>query len=253
MIAAATLKLALAAPAAAVPEHVAGGDHWRLETDQGPVHVWKPDRYEAQTAGIVLYVHGYYVTADGAWDQVATPFAHSALNALLVVPEAPSGAEDAVRWNRAEDLIQAVAAGTGLRPPPGPVITIGHSGAFRTILPWLPSSRLDQLVLLDALYGDVAPFRDWLRTAPVRLVNRMIVVAVETAGNADLLWRAFSGARRDAIPESEAELQPKERRARLLYFKSQYTHDELVTDGRVLSLLLRLTPLPRLPGGSSAN
>jgi hypothetical protein len=250
VIVAATLAFALAAPAPAVPEHVAGGDHWRLETDQGPVHVWKPDGYDARTAGIVFYVHGYYVTADGAFDQVATPFAHSALNALLVVPEAPSGGEDTVRWNRAEDLIQTVAAGTGLRPPPGPVIMIGHSGAFRTILPWLPSSRLDQLVLLDALYGDVAPFRDWLRAAPVRLVNRMIVVAVETAGNADLLWRAFRGARRDMIPESEAELQPKERRARLLYLKSQYTHDELVTDGRVWSLLLRLTPLQRLPGGA---
>jgi hypothetical protein len=248
MIVVATLALALAAHAPASPDRAAGGDHWRLDLAQGPVHVWKPDGYDARTAGIVLYVHGYYVTADGAWDQVATPFAHSALNALLVVPEAPSAAEDAVRWNRAEDLIRAVIAATGVPSPSGPVITIGHSGAFRTILPWLPSSRLDQLVLLDALYGDVGPFRDWLQAAPVRLANRMIVVAAETAGNAELLWRAFSGAaRRDTIPASEAELQPNERRARLLYLRSQYTHEELVSDGRVLSLLLQLTPLKRLP------
>ena len=61
--------------------------------------------------------------------------------------------------------------------------------------------------------------------------------------------RTFKGgARRDLIPDSETDLDPRERGARLLYFKSQYTHEELVTDGKVLSLLLRLSPLKRLAG-----
>ena len=247
----ATLALALLAAPIAPTDHVAGGDHWRLETTRGPVHVWRPDGYDPATAGTVLYVHGYYTSVDETWaaDQLADQFARGGRNALFVVPEAPSGAEDDVLWDRLEDLVRVVLAGTGLERPPGPLVTIGHSGAFRTLLPWLASPRVDQIVLLDALYGDVRPFRDWLNAAQGRPVNRMIVVAAETVANAELLLRTFKGgARRDAIPDSETDLDPRERRARLLYFKSQYTHEELVTDGKVLSLLLRLTPLKRLAG-----
>jgi hypothetical protein len=250
-VTAAILALVLLAPPYSATDHVAGGDHWRLQTSRGPIHVWRPDAYDQRTAGTVLYVHGYYTNVDLTWeaDQLADQFARSGRNALFVVPEAPQGAEDEVLWDRAESLVQVALEGTGLPAPPGPVITIGHSGAFRTLLPWLSSSHLDQVVLLDALYGDLRPFRRWLATAERRQVNRMIVVAVETVANAERLLRVFRGsARRDFIPESEAEIRPMERRARLLYMKSQYGHAELVTEGKVLSLMLRLTPLLQLPG-----
>ena len=48
----------------------AGADtsqHTRLRTPNGAVHVWKPAAYDPSTAGIVIYVHGYYVDVDDAW------------------------------------------------------------------------------------------------------------------------------------------------------------------------------------------
>src|SRR5438067_2434098 len=40
-------------------DEVAGGKHWRVKTDQGAVHVWVPEGYDRETAGTVIYVHGY--------------------------------------------------------------------------------------------------------------------------------------------------------------------------------------------------
>ena len=46
---------------------VAGGTHWRIDTGGGAVHVWIPGNYDRATAGTVVYVHGYWTDADGAW------------------------------------------------------------------------------------------------------------------------------------------------------------------------------------------
>src|SRR5688572_27928889 len=48
-------------------ERLHGGEHWRFETWNGPVHVWRPSGYDPATAGTVLYVHGYYTDVDKAW------------------------------------------------------------------------------------------------------------------------------------------------------------------------------------------
>ena len=42
-------------------------EHWRIATAQGAVHVWVPEGYDRESAGTVIYVHGYYTDADGAW------------------------------------------------------------------------------------------------------------------------------------------------------------------------------------------
>ena len=46
---------------------VAGGTHWRIKTNAGAVHVWVPANYDRATAGTVVYIHGYWTDADGAW------------------------------------------------------------------------------------------------------------------------------------------------------------------------------------------
>src|SRR5947207_3178998 len=48
-------------------DEVAGGKHWRIVTVQGAVHVWVPPDYDRETAGTVVYIHGYWTDADGAW------------------------------------------------------------------------------------------------------------------------------------------------------------------------------------------
>ena len=56
------------------------------------MHVWVPPSYDRATAGTVVYVHGYWTDADGAWRDysLARQFRASHQNALFIVPDAPS-------------------------------------------------------------------------------------------------------------------------------------------------------------------
>lgn len=235
--------LGLAGVAGAEPE--AGGEHLRLQTPTGVVHLWWPADYRPETAGVVVYVHGYFSTADTAWSEhrLAEQFARSHENALFVAPEAPAGERDPVVWESLEALLAAVAQ---VRPlPPGPLVAIGHSGGFRTILPWLSDKRLRLLLLLDGLYGPERPFHAWLRGGP-RAPNRrqLVVVASETARKAERFARRYRGAaRRGSVPDDASQFTSKERAAPVLVMRSQYEHNEIVTSGRVIPLVLQLSRL----------
>lgn len=232
------------------PEVVAGGDHWRLETPRGAVHVWRPAGYRPTKAGTVVYVHGYETTADLTWEVNHLPeqFAASRRNAVFVVPEAPSSGSDPVRWMELKELLDTAARGAGIAFPRRPVVAVGHSGAYRTLIEWLESPRLEQVVLLDALYGpkSVRPFRKWIRPAGGR--RRLIVVDAETEYGTKQLLRGFPHAvQLGEIPASKDALSPRERRARLLALRSSSGHNELVSEGRVIAPTLALTSLPALP------
>src|SRR5204863_9327666 len=63
-------------------ESEAGGTHIRIETSSGPVHVFRPAGFDRKTAGVVVYVHGYYTHIDDAWREhkLADQFAASRRN-----------------------------------------------------------------------------------------------------------------------------------------------------------------------------
>ena len=69
----------------------AEGTHYRVQTEHGPVHLFRPAGYERRTAGIVVYVHGLYTRVDQAWreHQLAAQFAASGANALFIAPKRP--------------------------------------------------------------------------------------------------------------------------------------------------------------------
>jgi hypothetical protein len=224
-----------------------GGEHWRLETSNGPVHLWRPADYRPEGAGLVVYVHGYFETVDDVWRDhgLARQFADSHENALFVVPAAPIREAEPVHWPRLDELLAAVRT-AGIDVPAAPLVVIGHSGAFRTILGWLDDSRLRHLILLDALYGPPGPFHAFLR-AGRSTSARLVLVGNETARRSERFARRYrSAARKPAIPESPESFTPRDRAAPLLYLRSQYEHMEIVLSGRVIPLLLSLMPLPRL-------
>jgi hypothetical protein len=226
---------------------VAGGDHWRLQTPRGPVHVWRPAGFDRRSAGTVVYVHGYSANADAAWEQhdLATQFKSSRRNAVFLVPEAPASLEDAVRWPSLNELLNAVRARLGSASPPGPLVVMGHSAAHRTLVPWLKNPHVEHVILLDAIYSEdtVEALRTWARTGR----GRLTVVAADTARDAERLIEAFpSAVRRGVIPESDAGFTSGERRARITYFLSQYGHLAMVTEGKAIAPLLGLTRLMRL-------
>ncbi len=223
-------------------ETVFGGTHWRIGTPHGIVHVWRPATYEARTASTVVYVHGYYASSDTAWveDHLPAQFHDSRRNALFVVPEAPSSGEDAVSWPSLTALLETVRIETGAAAV-GPLVVVGHSGAWRTVERWLSQgTRITHLILLDAIYGQPAPIRSWLASSRSR-ASRLTVVAADTLPRAQALVRGFGGVvRLPNVPESEAGFTRTARQARILLLRSQYEHMAMVSDGRVLPVVLRL-------------
>lgn len=228
---------------------VAGGTAWRVKTAKGPVYVWIPKGYRRATAGLVVYIHGYHTSVDGAWKRHNLPqqFRKSRQNAMFIVPEAPQSNDDKVYWPALGDLKKHVSRGGNIRLPDGPTIIIGHSGAFRTIAQWVDNRLLAEVILLDALYGRKSEFKQFIHSGKRAKHHKLIIVATDTIDNAKAFAKQFRyAAVRKSIPKSYDGFSKREKRSKLLYLRSQYSHSSIVTGGKVIPLLLRLTPLERL-------
>jgi hypothetical protein len=230
-------------------ETLEGGDHWHLVTAKGRIHVWRPPGYRRKSAGIVLYVHGYHITADQSWSvhRLAEQFKASRQNALFLVVDGPTSREDKVRFPDLGKLLQLVRQATHLTLPRGHVVAIGHSGGFRTLVEWLPYTWLDHLILLDALYANEKIFEAWLTTAEKFAWHRMFLVGSDTRAKCEAFLKQLRiGSKRKPIPLEHSGFTRRERGARLLYLDSQYEHTQIVSGRKVIPLLLRLTRLKRL-------
>lgn len=219
-------------------EQEAGGSHMRLETNHGPVHLFRPPGFDRKTAGVVVYVHGYYTHIDEAWyeHKLAEQFAASRRNALFIAPEAPAAPEEKPSWTSLRRLLNVVFRMSRVREPPGPLVVAGHSGAYRTLVPWLDEPALHHLILIDALYGNEPDFLDWLAR---ERINRMTLVVKGTGKWADPFVKSLPYAvTLPRIPGAITDLSRPARAAKLLCLRSQYGHFELITEGRVMPVLL---------------
>lgn len=244
------ISAARAAAAATTPspddvtsEQEAGGTHLRLATAAGPIHVFRPGGYDRRTAGIVVYVHGYYVDVDRAWrdHHLAEQFAASHRNAVFIAPEAPSAPGDQPVWPHLRRLLTTTFQQARLSAPKGPLVVAGHSAAYRTIVNWLTEPALHQLILIDALYGNEPDFRAWLKKSRA---NHLTLATRGTAKWANPFVRSLPyavTARR--IPDRADQLTRAQRKARVLALRSQYGHFELITEGKALPVLLGRSPL----------
>ncbi len=226
-------------PGDALDERVAAGRHWRLDTARGAVHVWVPADYDAETVAAVVFIHGYWVGVDEAWDmyRLAQQFALSGINAMFIAPEAPATKWEPIAWPSLADLVRTVAARVDAAMPAHRLVAVGHSGAYRTLALWLANPALDTVVLLDALYADYGLLH-WMRASKQR---RLVNIVYETGRFSDYLHRRLPSTRRidglppDGLPD-----------ARILYVRTGAGHWELVTDGVALPLALRAIGVPRL-------
>jgi hypothetical protein len=220
-----------------IPELVRAGQHWRLDTARGPVHVWIPAGYDAQTAAAVVFVHGYHIDIDTAWTAHRLPeqFALSGLNAMFIAPAAPSGKRMALVWPSLAELRRAVAAGVDVAMPASRLVAVGHSGAYRTLAMWLGNPALDTVILLDAVYGEMR-FQPWARGAPHR---RLVNIAYETWRYSEWMHRGLPDTvRLDALPTDALPV------ARVLLVRTDVGHFPLVTDGVAIPLALRAIGVP---------
>ena len=208
--------------------------------DQGPVSVWRPRTYRRDTAGTVIYLHGFYTDADRAMleHQLPTQFRDSARNALFIVPETRSWRSDPLLWKDLESLLATVEKRTKLERPKGGVVVVAHSGGYRTAVEWLGHPAVDKVVLIDGFYGGEHEFLKWASGAGKQLV----LVGFDTQQRTEWALRKVPRAvRLDDLPYVFDELPPGYRSAPVLYFQSErFDHMGLVTNGRLLPWLLHV-------------
>jgi hypothetical protein len=226
---------------------VMAGKHLRIDAPRGPIHVWIPPSYRAETGATIIYLHGYYDDADSAWigHRLPEQFAMSALNAMFIVPEAPSGARTPVNYPNLTEMLQLVEERTGVSRGMAYTAVVGHSGAFRTIHSWLDEPMVDELVMIDAMYADEELIEAWYKASPR---HKLVTVGEDTLQwNEQMLRDLGDVLVVDRVP-SDYKLWPREARtARAVYVRAQYMHMPLVMDGIVLPGLLRLLPVELLP------
>jgi hypothetical protein len=226
-----------AAPAAPAALRVGAGVSLRWETPAGPVRVFMPPGYDPATAATVVYVHGYHRHADSVWTQgdLQRQFAASGRNALFVVPTAAESDTAPLRWRRLDALFESLAA-QGVPRPAGPLVLVGHSGAYRTLARWVVGHgpSITAVILLDALYGGHAAFEQYARR------GRLAVVSHSTAPQAArFLSRLPQVVRRDETPPAGA-FSPEEVAAPVLALATRLGHAPLNDSGAFLPALLGL-------------
>ncbi|MDP1825976.1 MAG: hypothetical protein Q8L48_22115 [Archangium sp.] len=217
------------------------GKHIRFgTTENGPVHVWRPRNYRSDTAVTVIYLHGFFTSVDQAMreHQLTSQFRDSGRNALFIVPEARSWRTDPVFWPELEKLLVAVEKRARLKRPKGPIVLLGHSGAYRTIAGWLPHQSVGQVLLVDGMYGNEAEFKQWLDVPGS--THQLVLVGFDTQQRAEwLIKRRAASVQLDTLPWLYDELPPAIRKAALVSVQSErLDHMQLVTDGRLLPWLL---------------
>ncbi|MBI4817702.1 MAG: hypothetical protein HY791_15680 [Deltaproteobacteria bacterium] len=226
-------------PRLTLSDEVLGGKHLRLITSRGAAHVWLPRLYSQKAAGTVVYVHGYHVAADQAWEQhgLAKQFETSKRNAVFIVPDAPASDEEDVFHADLGALLGEIERLGTFKLPRGPVVALGHSGGFRTIADWLEFDRLDQIVLLDGLYNQGEAFQAWLFARPKR---HLVLVSVDTTDRAKEFQRNV-----------QKQAQAQHVRGNVDVIQPPYDHLALVEAGRTIPVVLSLTSLRMVTGAGA--
>ncbi|MCW5806257.1 MAG: hypothetical protein KIT31_28080 [Deltaproteobacteria bacterium] len=237
------------APLGPVAKAVNAGRHVRIEGPRGPIHVWIPAGYHADTGATILYIHGYWDDTDTAWvgHQLPEQFALAGQNALFIAPEAPVAARTPVNYPDLGELLRIVEEKTGVVRGAALTAVVGHSGAFRTMNAWLDEALLDQMIWIDAMYGDEDIIVNWYNASPRR---RLIIVGEDTIlGTEAVVEKLPAGdcLTIDRFPPTWETYPAAAKRARCVYVRAQYMHMPLVTEGFVLPAMLRLLPVELLP------
>jgi hypothetical protein len=224
----------------------AAGRHLRIDGPHGPIHVWIPPSFRAETGATIVYVHGYYDDADSAWTGHHLPeqFALSALNAMFIVPEAPSAPKPPVNYPSLSEVLRLVEDQAGVSRGMAMTAVVGHSGAFRTIAAWLDEPVVDQLVMIDAMYANEERIEAWYRASPR---HRVITVGEDTLQWNEQFLRDISDVLVvDRVPPTWQTWPAEAHTARAVYVRAQYAHMPLVMEGNVLPAVLRLLPVELL-------
>jgi hypothetical protein len=97
------------------------------------------------------------------------------------------------------------------------------------------------------MYAGQSAFDNYIAEGKRADQHKLIVVGADTAeGSASFVGKYKFAVAREKVPSSYSGFTKHERRAKLLYIRSQYEHMSIVTSGKVIPVLLHLTPLKSL-------
>jgi hypothetical protein len=131
----------------------------------------------AQRIDLVFWFHGWHNNIDTALQfyGLATQFAASRRNAVLVLAEAAKNSADSYGGKLKQkgmfrELVNDVMAELKIKnvvpaaAEPGHIVLAGHSGGFLVIANILENGQMpvDEVFLFDALYSQVPIFMDWI-------------------------------------------------------------------------------------------
>jgi hypothetical protein len=235
-----------APPPSAIAAAVTAGRHVRSEGPHGAIHVWIPPGFHSDVGATIIYLHGYYDDSDSSYigHRLPEQFAMSALDAMFIVAETPVAQKTPINYPSLGELLQLVEDKTGTPRGMAYTAVVGHSGAFRTIDAWLDEPLVDELVMIDSMYGNEEQIEAWMRASPR---HRLVTVGEDTLIYNESLLRALPDTLvLDRVPTSYETWPAEARTARSVYIRAQFMHMPLVTDGIVLPGLLRLLPVPLL-------
>jgi hypothetical protein len=205
-----------------------------IEDGSSSAYVLVPEGLSANDP-IVIYVHGYGVTTSRALEEyrLAEQFAESGIRALYIVPEAPSGNGEGVAWPDLGQLLADVKAIMQGALPRGPVLVVGHSGAYRTLASWTNRNG-HAVALLDGWYsGARQPFANWIKASSKNVL--VLVGSSETGTDAKAFVAEMAPHYGDhlefADPAAMAALETFAKLLTMGFAADQSTHMGLVTGG----------------------
>lgn len=152
------------------------------------VGVFIPKNYRFENKiNFVVHFHGWYNHIDSVLStfQIIEQFSKSKVKALLIIPQGAKDAPDSFggKLEESDGFRRFIVEITNklnqknitTTDPIGKIILSGHSGAYRVMSYILVrggmQSKIDEVYLFDALYGETEKFVDWQKHYSGRLIN----------------------------------------------------------------------------------
>jgi len=200
---------------------------------------------QEEKINFVIYFHGWNNNIDSACAQfnLIEQFGESNTNAIFVFPEGPKNSPDSFGGrleekdglkNLIDDVLKYLNQTGKLNSYKiGDIILAGHSGAYRVISFCLIrgglTSNISDVILFDALYGQVEKFSFWINN----FSGRFIDIYTDNGGTKEESENLMNDLTAWQIPylkTEELKLKPSDLiNNRLIFIHTDLTHNEVIS------------------------
>jgi hypothetical protein len=209
------------------------------------VAIFIPKGYKKKsTVDLVVHLHGWWGNIDTTLKRYRLPqqVAESGKNVILVVPEGPHNAPDSFGGRFEDpggfkrfiaDVISYLVREAKIKTHRlGKVILTGHSGAYHGISYALLRggipTKISEVCLFDALYGQTEKFSYWIDHYKGKFVA-IYTDSGGTKGETESLMEDLDGWKIPYLAKEEASLAPGDlRNHRLVFIHTDLEHDKVV-------------------------